>query len=348
MAKLSAKEILNQYRVPVWDIIQQYLTDPVYPPQFSIPSQYIADRNFHWDLVSEYPRRQGKYLRPTFLILAASGMGSKSPIIMRAAAAMQVSEDWMLNHDDFEDNSVSRRGKPALHRQYGPELAINAGDALHMVMWKIVFDVNLPKFTQEFYRMLTRTALGQMTEIAWTKSNKLDFTDEDWFFICDGKTSYYTIAGPLRLGAILAGANDTQLNLLTDFGINLGRCFQLVDDVLDLTSDFHGQKPQLGNDIYEGKRTLILAHLLRNAKIADKKQIISILKKSRDEKTPEEVALILNLINRYGSLEYAKSKALTLKNLALDILNNQLDFLKNGLAREYLQTLTHFILERDH
>jgi geranylgeranyl diphosphate synthase type II len=330
------------------EIIQKYLTDPDYPSQFAIPPRYRTDRDFHWQLVSEYPRRQGKYLRPTLLALTAESMGSKSPEIFRAAAAMQVSEDWILNHDDFEDNSTSRRGQPALHRMYSPELAVNAGDTLHIIMWKIIFDINIPALTEEFYRILTRTALGQTTEIAWTKNNQLDFTDDDWFFICDGKTSYYTIAGPIRLGAILANADANQLNLLTDFGINLGRCFQLVDDILDLTSDFRGLKPQIGNDIYEGKRTLILGHLLRSASPSDKKQITAVLAKSRDAKTPADVALIMELINSYGSLEYAKSLALKYKNQALEILNSRLDFIKSEPARSHLKTLTDFILERDY
>jgi geranylgeranyl diphosphate synthase type II len=182
---------------------------------------------------------------------------------------MQMSEDWILIHDDWEDGSLERRGKPALHHLVSSEIAINAGDTLHECMHRVLcenfrlLDVDLARKVQhEFFLMLGRTTFGQYAEIKWTQDNKDDMTEEDVLFTVSGKTVYYTIAGPLRLGALLAGATDEQLQRIYKFSYPLGLCFQIRDDVLDLTGDFEGQKKQKLNDIFEGKRTLILLHLL--------------------------------------------------------------------------------------
>lgn len=345
---MQATDILSRYRNQVWKTLKTYLKTPQFPHQFAIPSKYQAELNFHQQVISEYPERQGKYLRPTLLILTAQAMGIPITKTLLPAAAMQLSEEWILAHDDIEDNSLERRGKPTLHRIYGVEQAINAGDALQIIMWKILADNSNPKILEEFYIMLSRTAVGQTVEIKWTQDNKAAFSDNDWFFIADGKTSYYTITGPMRLGAIIANATPRQLDAIANFGIYLGRCFQLVDDILDLTSDFAGLKKQIGNDIYEGKRTVMLGHLLRTASSADKKRLIQILSKTRDKKTSTEVKWILERIYHYGSIEYAKKLAASLKQKAYSIFKTDLKFLSQQPFRQYLETLITFVLERDH
>ena len=346
---------LEKTKKLVWPEIRKYLKDPDYPSQFRTPTRYKKDADFFWKTVKEYPERQGKYLRPTLLLLACEAMGGNIQKALKTASAMQISEDWLLIHDDFEDKSLERRGKPALQRLFGDEQAVNAGDALHMMMWKILNDnpssIGVKKtqlIHDEFYKILFRTALGQSTEISWFQGKNFNYTDKDWFFIADGKTSYYTIAGPIRLGAILGGANQKQLSLLADFGLQLGRCFQLVDDVLDLTSDFQGQKKQKGNDIFEGKRTLILGHLLRSAKKEDKKRIIKILSKTREQKTQKEIDWILDKIDEYNSIKYAQGIARKLRDEAKVIFDTKLGFLKHEPARSELKELIDFILERKY
>lgn len=347
-------DILKNYRDLVWPEIDRYLISPSYPKQFAIPPKFKTIDEFHWNAVRDYPERKGKYLRPTLLILTSEALGAKTETVLKTAAAMQVSEDWLLVHDDLEDGSLERRGKPTLHLKYGDSVAINVGDALQIIMWKILNDnyQSVDKqvageVSNEFYRILSRTALGQNAESKWTQENRLDMSDEDWFFIADGKTAYYTIAGPMRLGAILAGASADQLDKLTEFGLNLGRCFQIVDDVLDLTSDFGGLKKQTGNDIYEGKRTLILSHLLRSVGSKNKERLLAILAKPRDKKTQEEVDWVIAAMKEVGSIEHARDVATQLKNKALEIFEKDLGFLAAEPARSRLKTLINFVLERD-
>lgn len=340
----NIEQILDEKKSLVWKEIQKYLKDPVYPKSFKIPARYKKDTDAYWKIVKEYPERQGKYLRPTLLLLTYEAMGKDQRHALNTAAAMQLSEDWLLIHDDLQDHSLMRRKKPTLHRMYGEELAINAGDSLQIIMWKILTDniLILGKkrahlILNEFFRMLKRTADGQAVEMMWAKSKKMEFKDEDWFFIADGKTAYYTIAGPMRLGAILAGADRKQLESLTRFGLYLGRCFQLVDDLLDIEID-----------IYEGKRTLILSHLIRNAKSHDRKRILSIIAKTQQVKTEKEVAWIITKMYEYKSIDYARKIAKELKDKAYKIFKKELTFLSHQPVRGDLETLINFVLERQY
>lgn len=349
-------EVLNTKKQIVWQEIEKYLQPSLLPIRdLKIAKKYQKEINFHWQIVSDYPQRKGKYLRPTLLLLTAAAMGFPEKKAVKTAAAMQVSEDWILAHDDFEDNSLERRGKITLHRLYGPELAINATDALHVIMWKILKDnekILGPKKTlaiiEEFYQILNKTTLGQTVEIKWTQENKSDLSDEDCFFIFDGKTVYYSIAGPMRLGALLAGANSKKLETIYEFAQPLGYCFQIKDDLLDLTSDFDGLKKQTGNDIYEGKRTIMLAHLLRKIKGQERKKTLAIMGENRDKKNQAEVNWIIKMMEKYGSLEYGEKLAEKLANKAKKIFNQKLDFLSYQPARDQIIACIDFVLQRKY
>ncbi len=351
---LSFPEVLAAKKAIVWPEIEKYLAGLVRLPSYcQIPQKYSSLASFHQKITAEYPRRQGKYLRPTLVLLTAAAMGFPQEKALKTAAAMQVSEDWLLGHDDVEDNSQERRGQPALHRLYGIELAINAGDALHILMWRILADnfsllgqKKALAIEEEFYQMLNRTALGQTVEIKWARENRLDLTDEDIFFILDGKTSYYTIAGPMRLGAILANGSQKQLVFLYQFGQILGRAFQIRDDLLDLTSDFAGLKKQTGNDIYEGKRTIMLAHLLRSAKGRDRQKLLKVLAKKREEKSEEEVLWVIKAMEKYGSLSYGEKLAQKLAQKAGEFFGKNLGFLKKEPARSQIKAGIDFMVER--
>jgi len=350
------EEVLREKKEKVWPVIKKYLDSLVDFPLFcKVAPEYSSLVDFHQKMVADYPQRQGKYLRPTLVLLTASAMGFEEEKVLQTAAAMQVSEDWILNHDDIEDGSWQRRGKPALYKIYGKELAINAGDGLHVLMWKMLVD-NLQvvgqeegiKILEEFYWMLNRTVLGQTTEIKWTQENREKMTDDDVLFILESKTGYYTIAGPMRLGAILGGASEKQLNDIYEFGKILGRSFQIVDDLLDLTSDFKGLKKQTGNDIYEGKRTIMLMHLLRKVRVRDRVRVEKILRKDREGKTEEEIKWVIKKMEEYGSLEYGRGLAEKYAKQAREIFEKKLNFLSEEPARSQLSAGIDFIVKREY
>src|SRR3989344_3960571 len=117
--------VLKEKKPAVYETILRYLPNP--------EKTWVEE---HWKAVRDYPDRQGKYIRPTLVLLMCEMLGGDSEKALLTAAAMQTSEDWILNHDDIQDKSEERRGKPTLHRIYGLNIALNAGDASHMIMWK--------------------------------------------------------------------------------------------------------------------------------------------------------------------------------------------------------------------
>jgi geranylgeranyl pyrophosphate synthase len=241
------QDTLEKTKRFVWPEIEKYLKNSNYPTQFRIPKKYQKDVDLYWKINKVYPERQGKYLRPTLVLLTAQALGARREKAVKVAAAMQLSEEWILIHDDIEDNSEKRRGKPTLHKIYGTELAINAGDSLHIIMWKMVNDQNSEAINEEFYKMLIRTALGQGVEQIWTNRKSKEISMDEYFFVADSKSAYYSVAGPMRLGAIVAGATPSQIDKITDFGLYLGRCFQLIDDLIDFKQDKKEGKITLAN-----------------------------------------------------------------------------------------------------
>lgn len=230
------QKTLEKTKKLVYPIIKSYLRDPVYPPQFKLNQKFQKEIDLYWKINNDYPSRNSKYLRPTFIRLVANALDVNTKNVLQAAAAIQISQEWILISDDIEDNSDERRNKPTLHKIYGQELAINASDALETIMWKSIIDIGDKKVIDEFYKIMMRTVLGQAVEQIWT-NEKIKTDIDQYTFVIDSKAGYYTVAGPLRIGAIIAGISGKKLEKITDFGLHLGRCFQIVDDILDYEQD---------------------------------------------------------------------------------------------------------------
>lgn len=280
----------------------------------------------HYKAVREYVDRKGKYGRPSLLLLWTELYGGNLENAILPAAAMQASEDWILMHDDWMDGNEFRRGKPAAHVVYGDRYAINAGDALHMVMWKMVHDaadkVGEPigkRYYEKFYDMLLVTAEGQCTDMHLTHDVKdvTKFTLEDYYRSISAKAGYYSVYGPMQLGVIIAGKDEKTVESIKSYGEMIGKAFQMKDDILDCTSTKEVLGKTIGNDVRDGVKTAILWHFVQNAKPPDLKKVSEVYGKDRKEKTEEEVMLILDLFKQYGSIEYAEREVDRLAQEAL-------------------------------
>lgn len=312
---LDFKDFLSQKKPVIWNEIQKYL-----------PTE--GPFNFT-EVVSDYPKRQGKYGRGCLVLLSCEAFGGDVSKAVKTAAAMQMSEDWLLVHDDFMDNSEERRGKLALHKIYGNVFAINAGDYLHLLMWKILLDnrkildnETFIKIMKEFERFLDITIKGQHLESYMTSKVGLEgLSDKDYEDIAYGKSAEYTIAGPLRLGAIVAGKDENTLKKLTEVGIPLGIGFQIRDDLLNIVGKGSVYGKEIGGDIFEGKRTLLLIHLVNNTHGEEHRKVLEIMSKKREEKTSEEVEYVIRLMKEKGSIEYAEKKAQEFADSAIKKFN---------------------------
>ena len=348
--------LLKEYRSLVWPEIEKRLISTIeFDKYCQVQSKYQSLIDFHLEMLSVYPRRMGKYFRPSLVILTGESMGVPREKLLITAAAQQLSEEWILIHDDIEDDSEQRRGDSALHHLYSKELSINAGDIIHVLMWKLLQenrsvlgdDLSFA-IMSEFTKMLNRTVFGQTVEIKWTQENTQNLSDEDVLLILEGKTGYYTVAGPMREGAIIAGATVDQLEKIYHFGKLTGYCFQIKDDLLDLTSDFQGLKKQTGNDVFEGKRTIMLAHLMRTITGDDKSTLDSILSKNRFSKTQSEVDWVISQMTNLGSLEYAEKLMRSFASDAQKYFHKELGFLSHKPASDFLEYLPDFLVNRDH
>lgn len=336
---------LDLVKGEVWEELKKYLIQ--------------REPKEHYQAVSEYPMRQGKYFRPALVIFSTELFGGNREEAMLTSVAMQLSEEWLLVHDDFMDKSEERRStkeacKPSLNKLYGNEIAVNAGDALHALMWKALGD-NVQKIGSErgwriFSKMndiILRTLEGQFIDVDWIRKNKIAISEEDYFGLIDIKAGYYTVTGPLQLGAIVAGLPDGEIDMIKDWGIPFGRAFQIWDDVMNLTASSSSQGKENAGDLMEGKRTLILLHLLKNCNEGEGAFIRSFYSKRREEKTESEKLGILRMMENYGSIEYAKGLAKKYSATALEIFDRQMAHSEKESMKNIIRKGIRFVADRE-
>ncbi len=267
-------------------------------------------------LLRDYPERGGKMLRGRLLLAVAGAYGAPEEAALPAAAALELFQNWVLIHDDIEDGSEERRGRPALHRLFGVPLALNAGDALHAAMWRVLAGAGYGReVLLEFAELVEKTAYGQHLDLVWVREGRFDLAPEDYLEMVRRKTAHYTVVAPLRIGARLAGKAPP--GVFTRAGEKLGIAFQIVDDVLNLKADPEAYGKEIAGDLWEGKRTLILIDFLGRADPAERARATRLLAAPREEKDPAEVAWLHRRLLEAGSVARAEAEAHRLAEEAL-------------------------------
>ena len=298
-------------------------------------------------MLRDYPSRGGKGLRSELLLQSAQahGVSPDSPQWQSAlwlGAVVELFQNWVLIHDDIEDDSEERRGQPALHRLHGMPVALNAGDALHAYMWQALARAGVPGAFGEVLSMIHRTAEGQHLDLCWVHSGEWHLTETDYLEMVRLKTAYYTVVIPLRLGALAAGALPSAA--FTPAGEALGAAFQIRDDVLNLQVDAGAYGKEIGGDLWEGKRTLIVLHWLSSASSRQRETFLGQMARPRAEKDPQVIAQLLEWIRQSGSLTHAQQVAGALGERGLALLQEALAGASDpaaarrivALAREYV------------
>ena len=313
----------------------------------------VREVNLLYAMMRDYPMRQAKGMRPFLCVTTCKAAGGAEDDAVLTASCIELFQNWILIHDDIEDGSELRRGEPALHRKYDQALALNAGDALHAKTWEAIL-MNKQRLglertfavMKEFSHMVNETTEGQHMELGWVVEKRWDLSEKDYYEMCTRKTSWYTVASPCRLGAIVAGERGHILDLLREFGISLGIAFQIQDDSLNLVGDEKKYGKAKSDDILEGKRTLILLHLLAVANQNERDKVISIMNKKRQAKTTRDVSYVLSLINEYDAIGFARKKATELLKEALATLNG-IRWKGDREAAEMLRSFSRFAVERE-
>jgi len=255
----------------------------------------------------------GKRVRPALCLATCDALGGDSERAIPFAAAVELLHNMLLLHDDIEDGDEIRRDQPTVWKRYGVANGINAGDyllgrAMRAVILSPVDESVRLQLLELFLDTYERTIEGQAMDIN-ARSNKT-FDVAAYMRMAQLKTGHYLVLGMLG-GAIIAGASKLTLQALQQVGMDMGPAFQIHDDLLDLTLG-KGRGGILGSDVFEGKASILYAHALAHARTSDRDRLLDVMRKSREETTPEEVAWVITLYDKCGSLAYASDTAETL------------------------------------
>ena len=270
-------------------------------------------RRHLYDLIGDYLSRAGKGLRPALCIATCRAFGGRAEDALRSAAALELLHNAFLVHDDIEDGSESRRDRPTMHLTHGLAIAVNTGDAMNALSLRLLKD-NLSvlggaktfRVLQEFDHMLIETLEGQAMELGWVRDNDCRVSDRDYLLMTLKKTCWYSFIHPCRIGALIAGGADVDLDAFNRFGFFMGAAFQIQDDVLNLVGDVRKYGKEIGGDLWEGKRTLILAHLFSRAAAPELARVRALLGKPRRQRQQREIDWLVSRLRDHGSIEYAR------------------------------------------
>jgi geranylgeranyl diphosphate synthase type II len=317
----------------------------------------IARRRFHRVLagrLAEYPLRAGKGLRPALCLATCQAFGGLQESATPSAVALELFHNAFLVHDDVEDESIHRRGSPSMHQTYGTAIAINVGDALNVLSMTPLLDnlrvVGLEKTMRIFFeieRMARESVEGQAMELDWVRAGDMNLSDRHYFLMTTKKTCWYTCIAPCRIGALIAIGANADLDMLQRFGRSLGIAFQIQDDVLNLVAEEERYGKETAGDIWEGKRTLMLLHLVRSCSPSERERVTQIMRMARSDKSQEEVDYIFQLMIRYGSIEYARRISRRYAVKARTIFDQGFANLRDTSHKEFLREAIQYVIERD-
>jgi len=296
-----------------------------------------------YGLLSEFLLVEGKRLRPALCLLSCEAVGGRGGAALGAAAAIEMFHNFTLIHDDIEDCSQLRRGKPCMHVKYGMPLAINAGDGLFMMVWKEALGIGGAR-RDRAQRMLlsafTSVLEGQAMELGWHWKGKWDVSEREYLQMVRGKTGAL-IAVSCEVGALLGGANGKTCEAMSRFGMGIGVGFQIIDDVLNIIGDERKYRKEIGGDVREGKRTLVTMWAQRLLKGRKKARLARLLRK--EGKTEEEVEEALLLLRESGAPEMVLEFAQKMVDASL----SELGSLPKSRARGVLFGLAGYITKRE-
>jgi geranylgeranyl diphosphate synthase type II len=311
------------------------------------PAQWL------YDLVREYPSRPAKFIRPALCLAACEAFGGGPDDALGPAVALELLHNAFLVHDDIADGSFLRRGDETLHAGHGIGLALNAGDALAVLANRVLrrsldrYGASLAdRVATEFEAMMMRTVEGQATELGWRRDAVADLSPEDYLDLIMRKTCWYTTIHPLRVGALVGSAGAANVSEMVRFGFYLGAAFQIRDDLLNLVGDEQVYGKEILGDLHEGKRTLMLIHLLGAAEGPDRALLHDYLLVEREGRSPSLVTEVRSMMDRYGSIEFAADYATGIADAAVDAFEAAFTASIRGDAYRFVRSMIPYMLER--
>jgi len=308
-----------------------------------------SEVNEMYDIQWQFLEGGGKRWRPTLCLLVHRSLGGSIETALPFAAGVELVHNFSLIHDDIEDGDRSRRGRPTLWVLHGKAKAINIGDNMLNKAYEAVTRLRENGVSAEktiwCLSLLCRSTVtlseGQAMEMNFL--DRWDVTEDEYLEMVWRKTGVL-VSAAVAGGAYLACADESLVEAMKDYGRLIGPAFQITDDVLNLSGDFERYQKEIGGDIREGKKTLMVIHVLRNASKGERERAKEILGKPRSKTTGEGCRYILGLMEKYGSIDYAREMA----NERIEGALGKLKKLPDSDERDMLERLTNFLVNRDY
>ena len=288
--------------------------------------------------IGEYLRQGGgKRIRPMLLLLAAKLFEYRGRGAVRLGAVVEIIHTATLVHDDIIDEAQTRRGRPAANTQWGNPKCVLAGDWLYMQAFKIAVQERNFRILDTLIDLTQQMVEGELLQME--KLGKLISLEEHCDLIHRKTACLFSVC--MRMGAILGGATAEQEESLARYGLDLGMAFQIVDDVLDLTASEDVLGKPVASDLREGKVTMAVIHALERCTTQERKLIETVVcEQAFDGVTHQQ---ILDILNRYGSLEAANERALQYATLA----RNAICAFPDGEIKQALLWAPEFVVARE-
>ena len=293
---------------------------------------YEKEPSLLYQAVKHLPFAGGKRLRPILAYLACEAVGGDGIKTIPFSVALEFIHTFTLIHDDIMDKDEMRRGLPSVHKKFGENMAILAGDTLFAKAFETVSNIKNEKIVKKLVKNLAFMAKeiceGQALDIEF---EKIDYIEEHlWMEMIEKKTARMFEHAAMG-GAIIGKGSNDEIKALQNYGLNLGMAFQIWDDCLDVIGKDIG-KP-IGSDIKEGKKTLMYLHSYKINKNALKDY----------GKKDVDVNKIVEIFEKNGSIDYAKNIAYNFSKKAIEAIKK----LEDTTAKKKLIELAEFAIKRE-
>jgi len=281
----------------------------------------------------------GKLLRPLLFVLSCDLCEHEGEDVYRLSTIFEYIHTASLLHDDVLDNAEVRRKQPSANQVWGNHAAVLAGDFLYSKALTIAVQADSIPFLSKLTETTLRMTEGQILEFAHT--NDWETTRDQYLEIITAKTAVL-ISAACGCGAIISGADRTTQEALSQFGLNAGIAFQLIDDLLDYTSSEKVFGKPVGKDLQEGKVTLPLIYTLSQLKPSERKRVAGLLSSTVAADTDYEE--ILDIVRNGGALDRIRKEAQGYVDLAL----RALDLFPDTETKQHIKTLSQHIIDRQN
>lgn len=283
----------------------------------------------------------GKRVRPVMCLMGNELFDEINPDAYHVATAIELFHNFSLIHDDIMDKAPLRRGMPTVHAKFGDSTALLAGDVMLVMCYEYlnkIDDLHKKRILSLFNKTALEVSEGQQLDMDFEKIDTVSFTD--YIHMIELKTSVL-LGASLKLGAVIGGASEGNVNHLYEFGKNLGIAFQIQDDYLDAFGDPEKFGKQPGGDIIANKKTFLLIHTLEVAEEQLKNELQHLMQTNPADKVPKVLA-IMKACNADAWATALKEKYLALAMHHLE------EIAVVSKRKEPLKELALFLIQRDH